>query len=238
LLRFNYFFIVDLTNENLNHQDSQSFELFRKETPYTSFLAEVDQYFYKDSFYFYDSETMLIRTMDNEALVLSNLNQIKDKSGRRQNITNIDFKIYDALRADFNHPENKAISISAIDLYIYFAKKHFADTGIDFLAGYDPPEKKEIVKSIKTDTTIRSKIKILKGKLIQIQFDDEVRTIQYNDVHHVELIKTLTIDGTTSRIVINQKEGSIIILNYLHENVVAENDFKLLEDYISPELPF
>jgi len=85
-----------------------------------------------------------------------------------------------------------------------------------------------------------SKIQKLKGKIIQIQFDDEVRKIPYNDenFNRVELRKTLTIYGTRSKILIYQKEGAIITINYKHEYIIAENDFTLLQNIISPELPF
>ncbi len=240
MLRFNYFYVIVSTNDNLKHQCPDANELF-PENPFTSFLVEIARTFYYESFCF--EESMLIRTMNTQASVLSNINHIKDKSSRRQNYINIDFEVHDAFYGDFMHPEDEAVRIDVIELYTYFAKKHFANTGIDFLAGYDHPgklEKIEIVKSVIPDTTIRSKIQKLKGKIIQIQFEDGVRKIPYNDenFNRVELIKTLTEKGTSSCILIYQKEGAIITLNYKHENIIAEDDFTILQNIISPELPF
>ncbi len=59
-----------------------------------------------------------------------------------------------------------------------------------------------------------SKIQILNSKLIQIQYEDKVRKIPYNNLNfsRVELKKTLTTNGTRSSILIYQKEGAIITL--------------------------
>ena len=239
--RFNYFYIIDLTTDNLKHQNPDAFELLRKNNPYTSFLAEVELSFYKDSFYFYNIETMLIRTMDTEVIVRSNLNQIKDKSGRRQNITNIDFEIHDGCLGDFEHPDDENIRISDIELYTHFAKKHFANTGIDFLAGYDPPKKIEIVKSNVTHKTITRKIQIINHKTIRIQYEDRVRNIpySYDYIKRVDLVKSLTESVKHSiHIYIREKTNYPITIEYGYDDEAAEADFKTLENLISPPLPF
>ncbi len=86
-----------------------------------------------------------------------------------------------------------------------------------------------------------SKIQIINHNTIRIQYDDRVRNISCNDnyIKKVDLVKSLTPYPQGSILIhIRKKTNYPITINYEHDIVSAEKDFKILENFITPDLPF
>jgi hypothetical protein len=155
---YNYFYIEDLTNDELKNK-----------FPYISFLSEVDTSYYRDAFFFHNIDTMLIRTKDDLLTVRSHLDELKFISCQKQNIPFINYEMHDARGGVFDHPALKDEKISAEELYEWFAKKYRFETGIDFLKGELPPLNEPSVKEINTVKPLSAKrtIKIAPKEITQ-----------------------------------------------------------------------